>query len=63
MKVGDLVMVRYHNGEEHLGIVVEVDQIDKCVPCEESDEFKVAWDDGDTSWIFKHNVEVLDESR
>ena len=54
MKVGDLVMVRYHNGEEHLGIVVDTDY---------NLELKVAWDDGDTSWIFKHNVEVLDESR
>ena len=61
MKVGDLVLVRYHNGEEHIGIVVEVDI--ENIPCEEGSELRVAWDDGDTSWIFKHNVEVLDESR
>ena len=57
MKVGDLVMVRYHNGQEHLGIVVDTDDGD--ISCKESDELKVAWDDGDTSWIFKHVVEVI----
>ena len=61
MKVGDLVMVRYHNGEEHIGIVVESEG--ENIPCEESDELKVAWDDGDISWIFKRVVEVLDGSR
>ena len=53
MNVGDLVLVRYHNREEHLGIVVVVGR----------GELKVAWDDGDTSWILKRNVEVLYESR
>ena len=58
MKVGDLVMVQYHNGEEHLGIVVKIDG-----EYIGGGELKVAWDDGDVSWILKRNVEVLDESR
>tara|TARA_Y100000034_G_C6720951_1_gene318961 strand:- start:507 stop:668 length:162 start_codon:yes stop_codon:yes gene_type:complete len=53
MKVGDLVLVRYRNREEHLGIVVVL----------ADGELKVAWDDGDISWILKRKVEVLDESR
>jgi hypothetical protein len=60
MKVGDLVMVRYHNKQEHLGIVVEIDDGDISST---TGELKVAWDDGDISWIFKRNVQVLDESR
>ena len=57
MKVGDLVLVRYHNREEHLGIVVAVNG-------EYEDNWggsrvKVAWDDGDISWILKRNVELL----
>jgi len=43
-----------------LGIVVEID--DGGVSSFD-DELKVAWDDGDVSWIFKRVVEVLDESR
>jgi len=57
MKVGDLVLVRYHNREEHIGIVVEVGSEWM------TGDALVAWDDGDTSWIDKGNVEVLDESR
>jgi len=60
MQVGDLVLVRYHNGEEHLGIVVDTDDGDIS---SRTGELKVAWDDGDISWIFKRNVMVLDESR
>ena len=60
MKVGDLVLVRYHNREEHIGIVVE---IRKDQGCAVASDVKVAWDDGDISWILKRNVEVLDESR
>jgi len=61
MKVGDLVLVRYHNTQEHLGIVVELgeDHDGNWVDC----DVKVAWDDGDISWILKRNVEVLDECR
>jgi len=63
MKIGDLVLVRYHNKQEHLGIVVEI-TLDGIDPrCEDGGELKVAWDDGDISWILKRNVEVLDESR
>ena len=58
MQIGDLVMVRYHNGQEHLGIIVKIDG-DAYL----GSELKVAWDDGDTSWILTRNVEVLDESR
>ena len=61
MKVGDLVMVRYHNGEEHLGIVVDAEKPRK--GGDPNSDVKVAWDDGDTSWILTRNVEVLDESR
>ena len=57
MKVGDLVLVRYHNNQEHLGIVVEID--DGGVSSFDG-ELKVAWDDGDVSWIFKRVVEVLE---
>ena len=52
MKVGDLVLVRYHNREEHLGIVVEIGHVP-------AGDLKVAWDDGDISWILKCNVELL----
>jgi len=58
MKIGDLVLVRYHNNQEHLGIVVEIGE----TTVQERD-VKVAWDDGDVSWILKRNVEVLGESR
>ena len=57
MKIGDLVLVRYHNREEHLGIVVMIGDLDGM------SDVKVAWDDGDTSWILARNVEVLDECR
>jgi len=56
MKIGDLVLVRYHNNQEHLGIVVEID--DGGVSSFDG-ELKVAWDDGDVSWIFKRVVELL----
>ena len=61
MKVGDLVLVRYHNTQEHLGIVVEIGDQER--GCAIAGDVKVAWDDGDISWILKRNVEVLDESR
>ena len=56
MKVGDLVLVRYHNREEHIGIVVEVGSEWM------TGDALVTWDDGDTSWIAKGNVEVINES-
>jgi hypothetical protein len=59
MKIGDLVLVRYHNNQEHLGIVVELGKEWSPV----ASDVKVAWDDGDVSWILKRSVEVLDESR
>ena len=48
-------MVRYHNGEEHIGIVVEVGSEWM------AGDVLVTWDDGATDWIGKGNVKVIDE--
>jgi hypothetical protein len=51
MKVGDLV--RHKTRHEHIGIVAELGFRD----------ILVAWMDGDTSWAYKSQMEVINESR
>ena len=51
MKVGDLVRHKEHH--KYLGIVVELSFRDMLV----------AWYDGDLSWTYKSQMEVIDESR
>ena len=53
MQIGDLVLVRYHNREEHIGIVVELGTEWM------AGDVLVTWDDGDTSWSGKGNVKVI----
>jgi len=51
MKVGDLVRHKEHH--KYLGIVVELSFRDMLV----------AWYDGDLSWTYKSQMEVINESR
>ena len=47
MKVGDLVMVRYHGEDKALGIIVEVGTEWM------TGDLLVTWNDGDMDWIAK----------
>ena len=51
MKVGDLVRHKEH--QKYMGIVVELGFRDMLV----------AWHDGELSWTYKSQMEVIDESR
>ena len=51
MKVGDLV--RHKDYHKYMGIVVELGYRDMLI----------AWHDGELSWTYQSQMEVLDESR
>ena len=51
MKVGDLV--RHKSLHKHVGIIVELGFRD----------LLIAWSDGDMSWAYKMQLEVIHESR
>jgi len=51
MKVGDLV--RHKTEHKHIGMIVELGFRD----------LLIAWNDGDLSWAYKMQLEVIDGSR
>jgi hypothetical protein len=51
MEVGDLV--RHKSIHKHVGIIVKMVRRD----------LLIAWSDGDMSWAYKFQLEVINESR
>ena len=49
MKVGDLIRPRDKKHHQHIGIILEFGFRDMLV----------AWNDGDISWCYQNNMEVI----